>query len=101
MLGKDDRVQEILSVSRDLTARKIAEEALKERNQELDRFTYSVSHDLKAPLRGISNLSEMIVEDLQGQIPPDNQHQLDLLQQRVLRMNALIDGLLKYSRIGR
>ena len=101
MLGKDDRVQEILSVSRDLTARKIAEEALKERNQELDRFTYIVSHDLKAPLRGISNLSEMIVEDLQGQIPPDNQHQLNLLQQRVLRMNALIDGLLKYSRIGR
>lgn len=101
MFNEDNEVTEILSVSRDITARKVAEQALQERNQELDRFTYVVSHDLKAPLRGINNLSEMIVEDLQEQIPDENQHQFDLLQQRVQRMNALIDGLLKYSRVGR
>ena len=101
MLDEDNRVSEILSVSRDITARKVAQETLQERNQELDRFTYAVTHDLKAPLRGISNLSAMIVEDLHEQLPVVNQHQLELLQQRVLRMDALINGLLNYSRIGR
>ena len=96
-----NRVQEILSVSRDITERKMAEEALKERNQELDRFTYTVTHDLKAPLRGVFNLSAMIIEDLHEQIPPENKHQLDLLQKRVLRMSALIDSLLKYSLVGK
>lgn len=101
MFDEHNRVQEILSVSRDITERKMAEEALKERNHELDQFTYTVTHDLKAPLRGISQLSAMIIEDLHEQIPPENKHQLDLLQQRVLRMNALIDGLLNYSRVGK
>ena len=101
MWDNNKKVQEILSVSRDITGRKVAEEAVKERNRELDRFAYIVTHDLKAPLRGISNLSKMIVEDLYAQIPAENQHHLDLLQQRVLRMNALIDGLLKYARVGR
>ena len=94
-------VKEILSVSRDISDRKTVEEALQKRNRELDQFTYIVSHDLKAPLRGISNLSEMILEDIEEQIPAENRHQLHLLQQRVLRMNALIDGLLKYSRVGK
>ena len=48
-----------------------------------------------------TNLSEMIVEDLQSYIPVENKHQLNLLQQRVLRMNALINGLLEYSRVGK
>ena len=101
MFDEKKNLQEILSVSRDITSRKIAEEKLKERNQELNSFTHVVSHDLKAPLRGISNLSEMIVEDLQSYIPVENKHQLNLLQQRVLRMNALINGLLEYSRVGK
>jgi PAS domain S-box-containing protein len=74
---------------------------LSERNQELDRFTYTVSHDLKAPLRAIANLSQWIAEDLEGQLEEENQHQLELLHSRVHRMEALIDGLLGYSRIGR
>ncbi len=101
MFDPQNNVQEILSVSRDITERKVVEDALQKRNQELDQFTYIVSHDLKAPLRGISNLSGMILEDIEAQIPAENRHQLHLLQQRVLRMNALVDGLLKYSRIGK
>lgn len=74
---------------------------LDRRNQELDRFAYVVSHDLKAPLRAITNLSNWIEEDLSGNIPESTEHQLQLLRQRVQRMESLIDGLLVYSRAGR
>jgi PAS domain S-box-containing protein len=74
---------------------------LHERNRELDQFAYVASHDLKAPLRAIANLSEWIEEDLTTQLPPENQMQMQLLRARVQRMDALIDGLLEYSRVGR
>lgn len=74
---------------------------LKRRNEELDQFAYVVSHDLKAPLRAIANLSEWIEEDLADQLPEDNRHQMELLRGRVYRMEALIQGLLEYSRVGR
>ncbi len=101
MLDENDQIQEILCVSRDITGRKIAEKALQKRNQELDRFTYIVSHDLKAPLRGIANLAQWISEDLGDLVADETKEYLDLLGQRVKRMDALIDGLLKLSRIGR
>lgn len=75
--------------------------ALEKRNQELDQFTYVVSHDLKAPLRAIANLSQWIEEDLKDNLTEDNQHQMNLLRGRVHRMEALINGLLQYSRVGR
>jgi PAS domain S-box-containing protein len=78
----------------------LAQQQLQERNQELDRFVSIAAHDLKAPLRGIANLSEWIEEDLQEHIPGENP-QLQLLRQRVKRMDALIDGLLRYSRAGK
>jgi signal transduction histidine kinase len=74
---------------------------LAERNNELDQFAYVASHDLKAPLRAISNLSEWIEEDLMGEISIENQAQMQLLRRRVHRMDALLDGLLEYSRVGR
>lgn len=74
---------------------------LQKRNQELDQFAYVASHDLKAPLRAIASLSEWLEEDLAGQLPSENQHQLELLRGRVHRMEGLINGLLEYSRIGR
>ncbi|MCX7593856.1 MAG: PAS domain S-box protein [Fischerella sp.] len=74
---------------------------LNKRNDELDQFAYVASHDLKAPLRAIANLSEWIEEDLQDQLTEENQKQMDLLRKRVRRMEALIDGLLEYSRVGR
>jgi PAS domain S-box-containing protein len=75
--------------------------ALEERNRELDQFAYITSHDLKAPLRGIANLSQWIEEDLGDNITDDIRKQLDLLRGRVHRMEGLIDGILQYSRVGR
>lgn len=74
---------------------------LKRRNEELDQFAYIASHDLKAPLRAIANLSEWIEDDIGDQLPAENRHQMDLLRCRVQRMERLISGLLDYSRVGR
>lgn len=106
----------------DITERKLAEQALRDRalelarmsatlantnttlekrNQELEQFAYVVSHDLKAPLRAIANLSSWIEEDMQSYLNEETQQHMNLLRGRVNRMEALIDGLLLYSRVGR
>lgn len=74
---------------------------LAKQNQELDRFVYVISHDLKAPLRAIAHLSTWIEEDLAGQLPEENQRQMQLLRGRVYRLEEMINALLAYSRVGR
>ncbi|MEX0269572.1 ATP-binding protein [Leptolyngbyaceae cyanobacterium UHCC 1019] len=92
------RANELTRITRVLAQTNIT---LEDRNRELEQFAYVASHDLKAPLRAIANLSEWIEEDLQGQLPAENQRQMLLLRGRVHRMEALINGLLEYSRVGR
>jgi len=70
-------------------------------NEELTNFAYVVSHDLKAPLRAIGSLADWIAADQQDRLDAEGQEHLRLLIQRVRRMDALIDGVLRYSRIGR
>lgn len=70
-------------------------------NQELQRFNYSVAHDLRSPLRGIAGYSEALREDCGQQIGPAGQAYLDRIQSSVQRMDALISDLLKYASIGR
>ena len=74
---------------------------LKKRNRELDEFTYVVSHDLKAPLRAIRNLSEWIEEDLEDKLDEDTKNNFELLKSRVNRMQMFISSLLEYARVGR
>ncbi|WP_437735539.1 PAS domain-containing protein [Sorangium sp. So ce1335] len=76
-------------------------QALEQSNRELDRFAYVTSHDLKAPLRGIASLAQWIQEDVGEQLSPGSQEHVRLLLGRVHRMEALIDGILAYSRAGR
>jgi PAS domain S-box-containing protein len=75
--------------------------ALQRSNRDLDQFAYVASHDLKAPLRGIANLSQWIEEDLGDAVPESSREHLRLLRSRVHRMEALIDGVLTYSRAAR
>ena len=70
-------------------------------NIELDQFAYVASHDLRAPLRGISNLAMWIEEDLGPQTPKKVAEQLGLLKGRAARMDRLINGLLELARVGR
>ena len=74
---------------------------LEKSNRDLDQFAYVASHDLKAPLRGIANLASWIEDDLSTSMTPATQEKLELLRGRVLRMEALIEGILTYSRAGR
>ena len=79
----------------------LTQQQLKKRNDDLDNFVRIASHDLKAPLRSISNLAEWIEEDSRDRLTENDRQQFQLLRQRVHRMSALIDGLLRYSRLGR
>lgn len=70
-------------------------------SKQLEQFVYIVSHDLKAPLRAIENLTNWISEDLGNCVDSNTNENLLLLRSRVSRMNALLEGILEYSRCGR
>lgn len=83
-------------------------ERLEGQNQELNRanadlqeFAHVVSHDLKAPLRGIASLAQWLKEDYGPVLGPEGVEQLELLGARSRRMQGLIDGILQYSQWGR
>ncbi|MEL7237449.1 MAG: ATP-binding protein, partial [Planctomycetota bacterium] len=70
-------------------------------NDELDSFAYAASHDLREPLRGITNLSAFVMEDYAEQLGATGAEQLQMIQKLSGRMDALISSLLQYSRVGR
>lgn len=95
-------------VARDITDRKRAElalaqakEALEAANRELEAFSYSVAHDLRAPLRGIDGFSQALLEDYGDRLDEDGQRYLQRVQESARQMAQLIDGLLSLARIGR
>jgi PAS domain S-box-containing protein len=118
----DSRTDEpiaIATVTRDITARKRAEQEIRELNQKLERrvaertaeleainqelesFSYSVSHDLRAPLRGIDGFSQALLDHYADQIDEKGKHYLRRIRAGTQRMGELIDDLLKLSRVTR
>lgn len=92
----------ILQLNSDLERRvKERTAQLEAANQELESFSYSVSHDLRAPLRAIDGFSRILSEEYAGLLPDEGQVLLGRVCSGATRMGALIDDLLKFSRLGR
>lgn len=120
-LKRDDSgcLSRLIGTIQDITERKAAEEAIRELNDDLDRrviertsqlaaakkeiesFSYSVSHDLRAPLRHINSYSAILLEEHGSSLPPESRYYLDRIRTASSRMGMLIDDLLTLTRVGR
>lgn len=69
--------------------------------RELEAFSYSISHDLRAPLRAIDGFSKMLQDDYQTKLDAEGKRLIDVIRHNTLNMGRLIDGLLAFSRLGR
>lgn len=95
------KMQQTRSIVLDYTEKKHAEEKILRLNSELEAFTYSVSHDLRAPLRSIDGYARILSDDYTKQLDDEGQRILGVVIRNANRMGRLIDDLLDFSRIGR
>lgn len=119
VLKQDGTIREWVGTCSDITERVQAEEEVRhlndrleqrvvERtselevaNQELEAFAYSISHDLRAPLRAVDGFSRILLEEYSAELPENAQHYLQVTRNNALQMGELIDGLLAFSRLSR
>jgi PAS domain S-box-containing protein len=93
------RAEDVLARSRDELERVVQERTsqLREANANLQAFTYTAAHDLRAPLRSIKNFSAIVIEDYASQLDPEGQSALQRIGQSAEQMDHLLAGLLEYS----
>jgi PAS domain S-box-containing protein len=115
ILDEHGKPEFLLGFSEDITERKLAEQAIRElnaallhkasqlesTNKELESFSYSVSHDLRAPLRAIDGFALMIEEDYVDRLDAEGRRFIAVIRENSRRMGELIDDLLSFSRLGR
>jgi PAS domain S-box-containing protein len=101
LLGENGEPEFLLGISADISENKKKEDAILELNKELEAFSYSVSHDLRAPLRAINGYSRILREDHEKELGADSLAMLDTIQRNAEKMERLIDELLAFSRLGR
>jgi PAS domain S-box-containing protein len=94
--GEEDGL--VLAAVTDITRRKAMELELEQANANLEEFSYAASHELKSPLRGIADLIEWISEDLGGLQTPEVARNLRRVEDRIRRLEQIIDDLLTYAR---
>ncbi len=105
--SEDGEVQGVFAAARDVTDRKKAEEELKQTlkalensNRELEQFAYIASHDLQEPLRKITSFGEKLKSNFREELGEKGRDYLDRMVRAARRMSQLIEGLLRFSRLG-
>lgn len=115
IIDSSDQQKSIAITERDITQQKIADERIRDlnadlkknvmqlesTNKELESFSYSISHDLRAPLRILDGNSSIVLEDYGDKLDDEARRLLGSIRQNVHKMNNLIESLLKLSRLGR
>jgi PAS domain S-box-containing protein len=96
---EDGRVT--IAAIRDITARRTVEHALQIANRELDAFSYSVAHDLRAPLRGMSGFAQVLLDNYHDRLDGEARDYLGEILSNARRMSGLIDALLSLARVTR
>jgi light-regulated signal transduction histidine kinase (bacteriophytochrome) len=106
--NESGEITNFIAIKQDITERKLAEEEqrksnslLAAANKELEAFSYSVSHDLRAPLRGIDGFSQALLEDYPDRLDEQGKDYLQRVRSATQRMGALIDDMLSLSRVTR